>query len=137
MAHFVALQELRVSSERTFDEWSRLNAEVRKVLSKRDISSGRGACQVEEEYQGVVSQRVVVQDPKILKPELMREFVQSINRQGLAGAQIEVVFDYSRAKATSHDYLKGLLIAHAGGVDEPLFSLEQLRAHFGDWFYTD
>lgn len=77
-----------MSSERTFDGWARLNAEVRKVLGKRDISLGRVACQVESEFQGVVSQRVVVQDPKIIKPELMREFVLGINRQGLAGAQI-------------------------------------------------
>lgn len=78
-----------MSSERTFDGWARLNAEVRKVLGKRDIFLGREACQVESEFQGVVSQRVVVQDPKILKPELMREFVLGINRQGQLGLRLK------------------------------------------------
>ncbi len=56
---------------------------------------------------------------------------QDVNDNPANPARFTTAYSYQNGR------LRGLLIAHAGGVDEPIFSLEQLRAHFGDWFYID
>lgn len=139
MEHLVEFQELEVSSEKIFDEWKRLNSAVHETLHQLQ----KGTCddthdyQVDDEFQGVVSQRVLILNPRLLKPELMRKLSLCITRLDLIGAQIEVVFDYSNIADSSHDDLRGLLIAHAEGVHEAIFSLAQLRTYLGKWFYTD
>lgn len=139
MVRFDVAQEQKVTDETTFEEWKRLNDAVRGVFHRFEWNTEkkRSLLQFDEDFQGVVSQRVVVRDPKALVPELLRSLSLEINRLGLVGAQVEVVFDFSGVEGVSHESLRGLLIAHAGGVDQAVFSLTDLRHHLGSQFYAD
>lgn len=127
-----------MKNEQDFNEWKKLKEAVDKIFYARlsSASSRQDAYRIEDEFQGVVSQRVVVRDPSLLSLGLMQELNSSINRLNLIGAQVEVVFDFSTGKDTSSDCLRGLLIAHASGIEEAVFSLGDLRARYGNSFYS-
>jgi hypothetical protein len=129
-----------VTSDLNSSEWQQLNKAVESICckyGKESSASEQNDFEISRDNWGGVSQRVLVFKPKFLVPRLLQELSQSINKTKLIGAQIEVVFDFGGFGNASADFMRGLLIVHANGVDESFTEIEELRKFFGSWFYTD
>jgi len=121
-----------MSNQIDMQEWSRLNKAVHAVCNR--LIRNPAEFSIADQFDGVVSQRVEICEPKLLTPRLMIQLSKAVADSGLLGAQVDVVFDFSKCKpgATS---LKGLLIATATSVELPIFDLPALRKQFGPSFY--
>lgn len=129
-----------MSRETEAQEWRTLNTAVNSVCAKFGKASsnrGRQDYWVSDDQWGGVTQRVHIYNPRMLTRTLMTELARSIRQAKLLGAQIEVLVDFTANGAASHDFLKGMLIVHAGGCDEVMIDIQALRNHFGPWFYTN
>ena len=121
------------------DEWRVLNKAIHAICEKYGApTSGKNKNDyfISDENWGGVSQRLVVYEPNFLSLTLTNELANAIKKNKLLGAQIDVVFDFTKNNFDP-EYLRGLLIVTGGGVYPAIFNVEALRSRFGRSFYSN
>ena len=119
-------------------EWKALNQAITDVCEsfRKKLPSTNGVdYTISNDNWGGVSQRIFIFNPRLLSKVFALELAGSIKRLNLLGAQIELLFDFTKHSQQQHSCLKGMLIVQASGVDEVMIDVKALRQQFGSWFY--
>jgi hypothetical protein len=127
-----------VNNDIDSQEWKALNQAITSVCEsyRKKLPSTNGVdYTISNDNWGGVSQRIFVFNPRLLSKSFAIELAESIKRLDLLGAQIELLFDFTKHSQQQHSFLNGMLIVQASGIDEVMIDVKALKQQFGSWFY--